>query len=312
MCPSQRNALLSALASLERSGLKIIKFDVTDVKPRLPYHVAFQIHVEYSKYTIKRAVIDEGVATCMISLVFWKAISSLTLSKSSTMFPTFDTHSFYPHGILPTFPVQLGGKTIEVEVEVVYAPLDYNLLLGHNWNYDMVIIVYYIVHMICFLHQGDIVMINQLSYAYSIMNAFVGPSIHVVNNSQPTTENIGVGMYSSLMGAFNFSILTHHVCAMSRMPASVERSIPFHTSYSSDPWTPTSSTLSIEGQSHVGMAMPLSIDEIAYQASLDPYADPNPVPSQMVEEDPVLRPVWATSLSCSHDFLDESSFPTRY
>jgi hypothetical protein len=52
-CPSQRNALLSALGALEPSGSKVIKFDVTEVKPRLPYHVDFQIHVEYSKYTIK-------------------------------------------------------------------------------------------------------------------------------------------------------------------------------------------------------------------------------------------------------------------
>jgi hypothetical protein len=53
MCPSQRNALLSALGALEPSVSKIIKLDVMDVKPHLPYHVAFQIHVEYSKYTIK-------------------------------------------------------------------------------------------------------------------------------------------------------------------------------------------------------------------------------------------------------------------
>ena len=52
-CPSQRNALLSTLGALEPSGSKVIKFDVTNVKPHLPYHVAFQIHIEYSKYTIK-------------------------------------------------------------------------------------------------------------------------------------------------------------------------------------------------------------------------------------------------------------------
>jgi hypothetical protein len=56
MYPSQRNALLSSLGALEPSGSKFIKFDVTNVKPRLPYHVAFQIHVEYSNYTIKSAV----------------------------------------------------------------------------------------------------------------------------------------------------------------------------------------------------------------------------------------------------------------
>jgi hypothetical protein len=30
----------------------------------------FQIHMEYSKYTIKRAVVDEGTATCVMSLIY--------------------------------------------------------------------------------------------------------------------------------------------------------------------------------------------------------------------------------------------------
>jgi hypothetical protein len=67
-----------------------------------------------------------------------------------------------------------------------------------------------------------------------------------------------------------------------------------------------SPTSSCEGQLHAGMAMPLSVAEIAYQAVLDSSADPDPITSQTDEEDPVLRPVWATSLSCSHDFLDET------
>jgi hypothetical protein len=104
-CPSERNSLLSALGSLKPSGSKLIKFGVIDVKPRLPYHVAFQIHVYFSKYTIKHAVVDEGVATCVMSLVCWKAIGSPTLSKSSNMLTSFDGHSFYPHGILPSFLV---------------------------------------------------------------------------------------------------------------------------------------------------------------------------------------------------------------
>jgi hypothetical protein len=57
------------------------------------------------------------------------------------------------------------------------------------------------------------------------------------------------------------------------------------------------------------MAMPLSTTEIAYQAILDSSVNPDPIPSQMVEEDPVLRPVWVTSLSCSRDFLDDT-FPS--
>ena len=81
---------------LEPSVSKLIKFDVTDVKPCLPYHVAFQIHVAYSKYTIKRVVVDEGAATCVMSLVCWKALGSLTLSKSLNMLNYFDGHAFHP------------------------------------------------------------------------------------------------------------------------------------------------------------------------------------------------------------------------
>jgi hypothetical protein len=35
---------------------------------------------------------------------------------------------------------------VEVDVEVVDAPLDYNLLLGHNWTNDMTTIVSSIFH----------------------------------------------------------------------------------------------------------------------------------------------------------------------
>jgi hypothetical protein len=104
-CPSQRNALLSTLGSLYPCGSKVIKFDVTYVKPRLPYHVAFKIHVGYSKYTIKPIVVDEGIATCVISLVCWKALGSPTLSQSSTMLIDFYGCSFHPHGIILAFPV---------------------------------------------------------------------------------------------------------------------------------------------------------------------------------------------------------------
>jgi hypothetical protein len=79
-CPSKRNALLSTLGFLYPSGSKVIKFDVTDVKPRFPYHVEFQMHVGYSKFTIKCAVVDEGTSTCVMSLICWKALDSPTLS----------------------------------------------------------------------------------------------------------------------------------------------------------------------------------------------------------------------------------------
>jgi hypothetical protein len=183
-CPSPRNTFLSTSGYLDPCVLKVIKFDVTNVNPLLPYHVAFQIHVEYMKYTIKRTVIYEGVAMCMMSLTCWKTIGSLSLSQSMTMLTTFDGRSFRPHIILPTFFVQSGRKIVEVDVEVVDVPLDYNLLLDHNWTYAMRVVMFSFFHTLCFPHEGKIMAIEQLSFEHDIPSASVGPSIQVIENSR--------------------------------------------------------------------------------------------------------------------------------
>jgi hypothetical protein len=76
--PSQRKALLSALGSTETCNLGVIILDPTDLKPHLPYHIAFQIVVAYTmKYftwNIFCTMVDEGESTCMMSLACWKAI----------------------------------------------------------------------------------------------------------------------------------------------------------------------------------------------------------------------------------------------
>ena len=43
-CPSQRNTLLTIIDSLDSASL-VVKFDLSEVKPHLPYHVTFQIEV---------------------------------------------------------------------------------------------------------------------------------------------------------------------------------------------------------------------------------------------------------------------------
>jgi hypothetical protein len=131
---------------------------------------------------------------CVMSLTCWKAIGPLTLSQSMTMLTAFDGRSFRPHKILPVFPVQLGGKTMEVDVEVVDAPLDYNLLLGCNWTYAITAVVSSVFHTLCFPHKGKIVMIDQFSFAHASPNASVGPSIPVIDNCRQATEYIGVEM----------------------------------------------------------------------------------------------------------------------
>jgi hypothetical protein len=214
------------------------------------------------------------------------------------MLNAFDHYFFFPHDILPAFLVQLGGKTMEVDFEVVDAPLDYNLLLGNNWTYAMTAIVSSVFLILFFPHDGNIVTIDQLSFAYASPSASVGLSIPVVDSSQLTTKNISVRMYSSLMGTFEFMAHVHHIYTMSTRPVSPERSVPFHTSYFNDPWNLPSSTASCKGQSHTRMGMPLSTVEIVYQAVLDSSTDSDPVTLQMDEKDPVLEPISTTSSSC--------------
>jgi hypothetical protein len=144
-CPAQRKALLTSLGSTETCNPGTIMLDTTDLKTHLPYHVVFQIVVAHSTKTftcnIFCTVVDEGASTCVMSLACWKAIGQLALSPSPTLLTAFDDRSFRPHGIVPSFPVQLRGKTVCVEVEVVDAPLDYNLLLGRSWTYAMQAVV---------------------------------------------------------------------------------------------------------------------------------------------------------------------------
>jgi hypothetical protein len=65
--PSQRKALLAALGSIETCNLGMIMLDTTDLKPCLPYHVAFQIVVAYTTkmftQNIFHTVVDEGALT---------------------------------------------------------------------------------------------------------------------------------------------------------------------------------------------------------------------------------------------------------
>ena len=75
-----------------------------------------------------------------MSLSCWQALGSPTLVSSPTMLKAFDGHIFKPHEILTALPIKIGGKTVTIDVEVIDAPLDYNLLLGRTWFYGMSVV----------------------------------------------------------------------------------------------------------------------------------------------------------------------------
>jgi hypothetical protein len=179
--------------------------DTTDLKPRLPYHVAFQIVVAHPTKTFTQKYLPHGGRRGRFDLRYvvscWKAIGQPELSPSPTLLTAFDGRSFRPHGIIPSFPVQLGGKTVCVEVEVVDAPIDYNLLLGRSWTYAMQAVVATVFRVLLFPHEGRIVTIDQLSF--SRPDPALGAStVPMVDNPQAGVVNVGVGLCPSLMGTF--------------------------------------------------------------------------------------------------------------
>ena len=75
---------------------------------------------------------DECTSTCVMAITCCKVMGSPELVPSNTLLTSFDGRFFCLHGILPSFDIELVGKMVSIEVEVVDAPLDYNFLLGRS------------------------------------------------------------------------------------------------------------------------------------------------------------------------------------
>jgi hypothetical protein len=260
--------LLTSLGSTETCNLGTIMLDTTDLKPHLPYHIAFQIVVAHPTKTftqnIFRTVVDEGASTCVMSLACWKAIGQPVLSPLPTLLTAFDGHSFQSHGIIPSFPMQLGGKTMCIEVEVVDASLDYNLLLGRSWTYAMQEVVAIVFRVLLFPNEDRIVTIDQLSF--SRPDPSLGVSVvPMIDNPQPGIVNIGVGLCPYLMGTFDYPppqgdfkfIYDHHKVEIFQVSS-------FCMTYFTNLSILPSPSATMEGTGHPGMSMPLFVAEVAY------------------------------------------------
>jgi hypothetical protein len=273
--------LLHGLGSVETCNLGTIILDTTDLKPYLPYHVAFQIVVAYTTkiftWNIFHTMVDESASTCVMSLACWKAIGQPVLSLSPTLLITFDGCYFRPHIIIPSFPMQLGGKTVCIKVEVVNVPLDYNLILGRIWTYAMHAVVATVFQVLLFPHKGRIISIDQLSF--SCLDPSLGTStVSMIDNPHLVIVHIGVGLCPPLMGTFDYPPPSGDVKLISVVPDQLKVDIfqlsSFNTTYFNDPWTLPSPSAPIEGTGNPGMAMPLFAVEVVYsivqQASVDP------------------------------------------
>ena len=134
----------------------------------------------------------------------WRALGYPSFITSSTILNGFDGNTFHPHGIISALPIELGGKTIFIEVEVVDAPIDYNLLLGCPWFYEMKSISSLLFHVFYFPHQGKVVTIDQFTYCTPNLRDNASANVPFVGNSPRWCSSIGAGLFkdSSLLGTF--------------------------------------------------------------------------------------------------------------
>ena len=109
-CPAQKKALLQAIGAVDFADASLLYFDPENFEPCLPHTIALQISVGCLGKNVHRTMLDEGVATCIMSYSCWQALGSPTLAASQTSLKAFYGHLFTPHGILATFSIELGAK----------------------------------------------------------------------------------------------------------------------------------------------------------------------------------------------------------
>jgi hypothetical protein len=189
-----------------------------------------------------------------------------------------------------------------IEVEVVDAPLDYNILLGRSWTYAMQVVVAIVFPVLLFPHEGRIVTIDQLSF--SRPDLVLGASmVPMIDNPQAGVINIGVGLCPYLMGTFDYPPPHGDVKFIStHQKAEIFHVSLFCMTYFQDPWILPSPSATMDATGHAGMSTPLSTAEVAYSLVQQASATPDLTPAQ--ELDPPLEPIWAQDSLANTDSLD--------
>jgi hypothetical protein len=147
-------------------------------------------------------MIDEGASTSHMFMSCWKALGSPKLDTSTTLLKAFDANMFHAHGIIITLLIKLSGKIVFVAVEVIDEPVEYNLLLGHTWLYEMIAFDSSVFRVLRFPHQGKVVTTHQLVFCTSEFGSNARSNVPFVNDTQQSHMSVDAGMfkYPSLMG----------------------------------------------------------------------------------------------------------------
>jgi hypothetical protein len=134
-------------------------------------------------------------------VTYSKSIGSPLLTKSHNTLKDFNGSGFKPYGVIPSLSIMLEGKSVNVDVEVFDAPLDYNLLIGCSYIDSMHAVVSTLFHVLHFPHQGKVVTVDQLAFFNSDSHT---SNVPFISKTPPGYENVDVGILkdSNFMGTF--------------------------------------------------------------------------------------------------------------
>jgi hypothetical protein len=142
-----------------------------------------------------------------MSKVVWKKLGSLELVPSSITLRAYDGRPSSPEGIFQNVPIELGGKTILIDIEVIDTPLDYNILFGRSYMYAMKAVASSMFRTMMFPHNGKIITIDQLTHYEPNHSANIDNILPLVCTSSDAYSVIDMGPRifkdPSLLGAYH-------------------------------------------------------------------------------------------------------------
>jgi hypothetical protein len=97
-----------------------------------------------------------------MSKKLWHKIGSPELVPSVITLRAYADRPTSSTRLCQNVPIELGGKTILIDIEVIDFHLDYNILFGRRYMYAMKEVASSVFHTMMFPHNGKIVTIDQL------------------------------------------------------------------------------------------------------------------------------------------------------
>jgi hypothetical protein len=152
-----------------------------------------------------------------MSKIEWQKLGSSELIPSAITLRAYDGRQSSPEGLFQNVPIELGGKTILIDIEVIDAPLNYNIFFGRSYMYAMKAVASSIFRTMMFPHNGKIITIDQVPHykpnpSSNIDNIL--PFVHTNPEAYPLIE-MGPGIFKdpSLLGTYHGAPLLIHPLA---------------------------------------------------------------------------------------------------